>query len=131
MGTNTHSGYKMTLQGEAAMGWYEEMVERFAVVRDEAIREADAMASPFGESRASRTLQASGVDLAAIRNVAPLMVDRALMAVLRGIEEGRLPLLIKDRSGQVVDMGAEAQGELPGAIVDIWEASAERPSEEF
>jgi hypothetical protein len=54
------------------MGWYEEMVERFAVVRDEAIREADAMASPFGESRASRTLQASGVDLAAIRHVAPL-----------------------------------------------------------
>jgi hypothetical protein len=63
--------------------------------------------------------------------VTPLMVDRALMAVLRGIEEGRLPLLIKDRSGQVVDMGAEAQGELPGGIGEIQEASAERRWEGF
>jgi hypothetical protein len=104
-------------------------------VRDATVRNCDALLEPHAGAPAARRwdgLEASASD---VRVVIPDVVDEAVFAVLRAIDQGLLRLKYVSRSGREVDLSEEGEGELSGWYMGSggWRAtfSAERFVDDF
>ena len=90
----------------------------FGFVRDEAIRECDMNARPGVTHLIARRWRSLGVAPEALRVLIPDIVDEALHAFLRAIDQDVLHLKYVDRAGREIDLNEESQGEFGGWFGD-------------
>lgn len=91
------------------------------LVRDEAIRMADEREVPPRTMSAQRW---SRLDQETIRMVTPDIVDKALFALLKAIDDNQIALTFKSESG-VVDLCVDGLGELAGWYSGEWRERGE------
>jgi hypothetical protein len=109
-----------------AVKWRNEIIRALAEVRGNAVRDADFFIGPECNAKASERLRSSGVDLASIGQGIPLLIDCALLAFLRAVDEGMLELVFRDSSGALTNLAEESKGELVKAFREVQKLSTER-----
>ena len=104
-------------------------------VRDAAIQGCDILLRPSSDDPVARRWREIGADADGVRVVVADVVDEAVFAVLRAIDEGALRMKYVAASGVEVDLTAEGQGEMAGWYMGSggWRAmySAERYVDDF
>jgi hypothetical protein len=86
-------------------------------VRDEAIRNCDVMLQHNSAAPHAKRWRKAVVNPESLRPVIPDVVDEAIFALLRAIDEGGLRLKFVSAAGSEVDLTAEGMSELAGWYV--------------